>query len=84
MNKRGMTLVEVLAAMALLSALLIPIFLMISFSAKTVYRSTNDILAASVALERIEKLRSTPFYKLENILLGLDENMIERPPSSRI
>ncbi|MCJ8346059.1 prepilin-type N-terminal cleavage/methylation domain-containing protein [bacterium] len=84
MNKRGMTLVEVLAALAVLSALLVPIFLMISFSSKTVYRSTNDILAASVALERIEKLRSMPYFKIENVLLGLNEDVIERPPSSRI
>ncbi|PCJ21251.1 MAG: hypothetical protein COB02_01315 [Candidatus Cloacimonadota bacterium] len=84
MNKKGMTLIEVLAALALLSALLIPIFLLISFSSKTVYRSTNDILAASVALERIEELRSLPYFKLENILLGLDENMTQRPPSSKV
>ncbi|MCO4783093.1 MAG: prepilin-type N-terminal cleavage/methylation domain-containing protein [Candidatus Cloacimonetes bacterium] len=84
MTKRGMTLVEVLAALAVLSALLVPIFLMISFSSKAVYRSTNDILAASVALERIEKLRSLPYFKMENILLGFDENMTQRPPSSKV
>lgn len=69
--RRGLSLVEVLAATALMSMLLVPIFLMMQFSTASVYRSTNDILASSLAIAKIEELRSLPYHQVENILLGL-------------
>ncbi|MBW7875355.1 MAG: hypothetical protein H3C47_05145 [Candidatus Cloacimonetes bacterium] len=68
---RGLSLVEVLAATALMAMLLVPIFLMLQYSTKAIYRSQNDIMATSLAVSKIEELRSFPFHKLENILLGL-------------
>ena len=62
---------ELLAAVAVLSALLVPILLIMRFSSTATYRSSNDILAASLALSKIEELKSYPFFQLENILLGL-------------
>lgn len=73
-NRAGFSLVELLAAVAVLSALLVPILLIMRFSTTATYRSSNDILAASLALSKIEELKSYPFFQLENILLGLHPN----------
>lgn len=68
---QGVSLVEVLVASAILAALLVPVFLIFQFSTRSVYRSTNDILATSLAMSKMEELKSLPYFKLENILLGL-------------
>ena len=73
-NRAGFSLVELLAAVAVLSALLVPILLIMRFSTTATYRSSNDILAASLVLSKIEELKSYPFFQLENILLGLHPN----------
>lgn len=65
---------ELLAAVAVLSALIVPVLLIMRFSTTATYRSSNDILAASLALSKIEELKSYPFFQLENILLGLHPN----------
>ncbi|MBT3785722.1 hypothetical protein HOF92_12155, partial [bacterium] len=71
-KNRGLSLVEILAATAVLSALLVPVLLIMRYSITATYRSSNDILAASLALSKIEELKSYPFFQLENILLGLN------------
>lgn len=69
--RRGMSLVEVLAATALMAMMLVPIFLMMQYSSRAIYRSQNDIMATSLAIAKLDELRSLPYHKLENILLGL-------------
>jgi prepilin-type N-terminal cleavage/methylation domain-containing protein len=70
-NKRAFTLVELLVAIAVMSSLLVPVFLIMQYSSRTIYRSTNDILATSLAMSKMEELKSLPYTHLENVLLGL-------------
>lgn len=85
-HRQGMTLIEILAALAVMSAMLVPLMLIIRYSSTTTYRSSNDIVATSLAMSKMEELKSYPFFQLENILLGLnpdDPYRIEHPEASR-
>jgi prepilin-type N-terminal cleavage/methylation domain-containing protein len=83
-RKKGFSLIEVLVAVAVMTALLVPILLIFQFSTKATYRSTNDILATSLAMSKMEELKSLPYYKLENILLGLHVEDSTRDPNALI
>ena len=86
MNNRGMSLVEVLTATAILSVLLVPMLFMMMYSNRAVYRSSNDITATTLAISKMEELKSLPYFQLENLLLGLPANnqdRIDRPDSTR-
>lgn len=78
MNNRGLSLIEVLAATAILSVLLVPILFMMLYSNRAVYRSSNDITASTLAISKMEELKSLPYFQLENLLLGLPANNQDR------
>ena len=69
MNNRGMSLVEVLTATAILSVLLVPMLFMMMYSNRAVYRSSNDITATTLAISKMEELKSLPYFQLENFVL---------------
>ena len=54
MSNRGMSLVEVLTATAILSVLLVPMLFMMIYSNRAVYRSSNDITASTLAISKME------------------------------
>ena len=86
MNNRGLSLIEVLTATAILSVLLVPMLFMMMYSNRTVYRSSNDITATTLAMSKMEELKSLPYFQLENLLLGLPANSqdrIDRPDAAR-
>lgn len=86
MSNRGMSLIEVLAATAILSVLLVPILFMMLYSNRAVYRSSNDITASTLAISKMEELKSLPYFQLENLLLGLpanNEDRINYPDATR-
>ena len=81
-----MSLVEVLTATAILSVLLVPMLFMMMYSNRAVYRSSNDITATTLAISKMEELKSLPYFQLENLLLGLPANnqdRINRPDATR-
>lgn len=71
-KRKGLSLIEILAATAVMTALLVPMLLLYSYSTTTVYRSSNDITATSLAISKMEEIRALPYFKVENILMGLD------------
>mgnify|MGYP001178941995 FL=1 len=86
MSNRGMSLVEVLTATAILSILLVPMLFMMMYSNRAVYRSSNDITATTLAISKMEELKSLPYFQLENLLLGLpasSQDRINRPDAAR-
>ncbi|NLM16738.1 MAG: prepilin-type N-terminal cleavage/methylation domain-containing protein [Candidatus Riflebacteria bacterium] len=62
--KRGVTLIEVLIALLLGSLMIIPIFTIFGVSEKVTYKSTNEVVACNLALQRIEEFKSRPFAEL--------------------
>ena len=86
MSNRGMSQIEVLTATAILSVLLVPMLFMMMYSNRAVYRSSNDITASTLAISKMEELKSLPYFQLENLLLGLPANnkdRIDRPDAAR-
>ncbi len=60
-NRRGMTLVEVLVTLAVITTLFLPIIIMMQTGTMRVYRSGDETLATIYATDMIEIIRGAPF-----------------------
>lgn len=61
MNKQGISLVEILISMGILSMILVPVFFTFSSGSRNVMISENEFRAHTAALEIMEQLISLPF-----------------------
>ncbi|HOY67082.1 MAG TPA: prepilin-type N-terminal cleavage/methylation domain-containing protein [Candidatus Ozemobacteraceae bacterium] len=64
----GITLVEILVALSIASLVMLPIILLFGISEKVTYKSINEVVAANLALQKIEELRSRPFVELRQLI----------------
>ena len=64
----GITLVEILVALSVASLVMLPIILLFGVSEKVTYKSTNEVVACNLALQKVEELKSRPFNDLKQIL----------------
>ncbi|HNW36294.1 MAG TPA: hypothetical protein PKM25_15250 [Candidatus Ozemobacteraceae bacterium] len=64
----GITLVEILVALSVASLVMLPIILLFGISEKVTYKSINEVVAANLALQKIEELKSRPFAELRQII----------------
>ncbi len=69
-SRRGISLVTVLVASALLTTVLIPIFMLFQASRQSTTNSINFILASQLIATQMEKLRALPFRKLERYIVN--------------
>lgn len=64
----GITLVEILVALSVASLVMLPVILLFGISEKVTYKSINEVVAANLAMLKIEELKSRPFAQLRQIL----------------
>lgn len=64
----GITLVEILVALSVASLVMLPIILLFGISEKVTYKSINEVVAANLAMLKIEELKSRPFAQLRQII----------------
>lgn len=65
---RGITLVEILVALSIASLVMLPIILLFGVSEKVTYKSINEVVAANLAMLKIEELKSRPFAQLRQLI----------------
>lgn len=75
----GVTLVEILIALTIASLVMLPVILLFGITERVTYKSTNEVVASNLALQKIEELRSQPFSELRRIIELAAEDMIEGP-----
>jgi type II secretory pathway pseudopilin PulG len=67
---RGITLVEILVALAVISLVMLPFILLFGVSEKVTFKSINEVVATNLALQKIEELKSRPFEQLSKIIVS--------------
>lgn len=72
-DKRGISLVEILISMGILSMILVPVFLTFSSGNRNVMVSESEFRAHAAALEIIEQLISLPFRQIPAGTFSSDE-----------
>ena len=77
MNKRGVSLVGFLVAVAALSFVLIPFYLAFQTTRTGTVQSLNSLVAANVASSVIEKYKAKTFRELESLMMKLDPEKLE-------
>lgn len=80
LKERGYSLVEVMVAVSLLSAVLIPIVLILSSSATSMSASSNRSVASNLAQEKMEELRNTLY---DSIVNATDSKTVNRVTFTR-
>lgn len=76
---RGITLVEILVALSVASLVMLPIILLFGVSEKVTYKSINEVVACSLALQKIEELKSRPFEELRKIIEIASPDPVDGP-----
>jgi hypothetical protein len=76
-NRRGTSLVGLLIGAAILSSVIIPLFLAFQSTRKGSVRSLNSLIGANVSAAIIERYKSKSFSELEGIMMGLDPDNME-------
>ncbi len=77
MNRRGVSLVGFLVAVAALSFVLIPFYLAFQTTRTGTVQSLNSLVAANVASSVVERYRAKTFRQLEALMMKLDPDKME-------
>lgn len=64
MNKKGLSLIELMMAMGLLTALMLPVFFTFSTGTRNIQVTESEFRAHSAALELMEQIISLPFHHI--------------------
>lgn len=59
---------EILVALSIASLVMLPIILLFGISEKVTYKSINEVVAANLAMLKIEELKSRPFAQLRQLI----------------
>lgn len=78
-SKIAFTLVEILIAISLGTLIIMPLILFFGISEKVTYKSINEVVAANLALQKIEELKSKPFAELRKIIEANAEDPVDGP-----
>lgn len=76
---RGVTLIEILVSIAVISLIMLPFILLFGISEKVTYKSINEVVASNLALQKIEELKSRPFQQLRDIIEAHATDKIDGP-----
>lgn len=69
-NERGLTMVEVLVAVVILSVCLIPLLEAITAGSRTVHHSRRVLTALNLAKGKIEELKASGWEGLDGVVCG--------------
>lgn len=64
MNKNGLSLIELMMAMGLLTAIMLPVFFTFSTGTRNIQVTESEFRAHSAALELMEQIISLPFQQI--------------------
>jgi Tfp pilus assembly protein PilV len=82
-GKMGVTLVEILVSLLIGSLVMIPVLLLFGINEKVTYKSTNEVVACNLALQKIEELKSREFADLRK-LIELDAGSVTDGPFKEV
>jgi len=71
--------VEILVALSVASLVMLPIIMLFGVSEKVTYKSINEVVAANLALQKLEELRSRPFAEVRSIIEGKAPDPVDGP-----
>ncbi|MBF0410669.1 MAG: prepilin-type N-terminal cleavage/methylation domain-containing protein [Candidatus Riflebacteria bacterium] len=78
-DQNGVSLVEILVAISIASLVMLPIILLFGISEKVTYKSINEVVAANLALQKIEELKCRPFAELRGMIEAHAADQVEGP-----
>lgn len=64
MNKQGLSLIELMMAIGLLAAIMLPVFIMFSTGTRNIQVTESEFRAHTAALELMEQIISLPFHHI--------------------